>query len=60
MTERWATFENFIADMGPKPSRAHSIDRVDNNGNYEPSNCRWATPKQQSANRRVRKDSRAA
>jgi hypothetical protein len=51
--ERWQSFENFLADMGPKPSSRHSIDRYPNNdGNYEPSNCRWATAKQQNDNRR--------
>ena len=51
--ERWRDYNNFLADMGRKPSPALSIDRYpDNNGNYEPGNCRWATAKQQSANRR--------
>lgn len=50
--ERWELFENFLADMGPKPTPKHSIDRWPNNdGNYEPGNCRWATNAQQNAHR---------
>lgn len=51
--KRWArSFANFIADMGPKPTPEHSLERENNNGNYEPSNCYWATRSEQSRNRR--------
>lgn len=48
--DRWADFKNFYADMGERPT-GHTLDRVKNAEGYGPGNCRWATPKDQRANR---------
>lgn len=54
--DRWLnSFENFYNDMGARPSPKHSIDRIDVNGDYEPSNCRWANDTIQSRNQRISK-----
>jgi len=53
LCKRWEEFENFLADVGPRPSPRHSLDRIDNNGHYTPKNCHWATVTEQLRNRRT-------
>jgi len=52
---QWALFENFLSDMGERPA-GKTLDRINPFGNYEPSNCRWTTYKEQSANKRANYD----
>jgi len=53
--ERWMTFENFYEDMGEPPeTTGYSLDRINNNGNYEPGNCKWSTASEQQSNRRYK------
>ena len=52
--DRWQVYENFLEDMGERP-KGKSIDRINSDGNYEPGNCRWATPEVQATNQRPRK-----
>lgn len=58
--DRWLhSFETFYKDMGTRPSPKHSIDRINVSGDYEPSNCRWATPSEQTINQRLRVDNKS-
>lgn len=54
--ERWTkSFFAFLEDMGGKPTSKHTLDRIDNNGNYEPLNCKWSTQSEQNRNQRNRR-----
>lgn len=53
--ERWNDFSKFVEDVGEKPTPKHQLDRIDNNGNYEPTNVRWVLPRQQLFNQRISK-----
>ena len=50
--DRWLNLENFLADMGSRPTAKHSLDRIDNNGDYSPKNCKWSTKAEQEHNKR--------
>jgi hypothetical protein len=53
MCDRWAkSFDSFLEDMGPRPSPKHSVERIENEGIYEPNNCKWATAMEQAKNKR--------
>lgn len=52
LCDRWMVYENFYSDMGPRPSASYTVERVDNDGNYEPSNCKWIPRSEQARNTR--------
>ena len=51
--DRWLNFKNFLADMGSRPTAKHSLDRIDNNADYSPNNCKWSTKAEQQNNQRT-------
>lgn len=57
--EEWKDFQKFYDDMGTRPSSRHSLDKIDVDGDYELTNCRWSLPKVQANNRQIRKSIRA-